>query len=247
MVELRLHGKRALVTGGARGVGEASVLALAQAGADIVACYRSDEAAADRLRKSLDGICDRYAVVRADICDPAHVSGLVRTVESTLGGLDIMVNCVGAFGRAPFGSLEPEEWHRVLNSNLTGQYAVIRAMLPLLADHASVVNIGSGAAWRGVPMSAHYGAAKAALVGMGRSLSRELGARGIRVNTVEPGRFADPEGTRMPPVMAERMRQATPLGRLSTPADVAGAVLFFACAELSSFVTGAALPVDGGL
>jgi 3-oxoacyl-[acyl-carrier protein] reductase len=186
-VDLHLDGRRALVTGGTRGIGRAVVRALAGQGVDIVACYRQDGQAADGLEWELKEAGVAHLVTQADLRREEDVARLATQCRSALGGLDIIVNSAGASGHAPLERLPTEEWRRLLDTNLTAPYLVLRYCAPLLADGASVVNIGSGLAETGAPAQAHYAASKAGLVGLTRTAAREFGRRRIRVNTVSCG------------------------------------------------------------
>jgi 3-oxoacyl-[acyl-carrier protein] reductase len=211
-----------------------------------VTCCRDDGEASAALARELKEIDEAHQVIPADVTRPDDVARLMDVCHLALGGLDVLVNNVGAHGQAPIEELTGAEWHRVLEVNLTAGFVVSQAALPLLTPGASVVNIGASVALRGRPGTAHYAAAKAALVGLTRSLCKELGPRGIRVNTVAPGVIETEPGAGLPPELHARIRAMTALGRLGTPEDVAGAVLFLA-GDTSRFVSGVVLNVDGGM
>ncbi|MEU6721764.1 SDR family NAD(P)-dependent oxidoreductase [Nonomuraea sp. NPDC046802] len=228
-------GKRVLVTGGSRGIGAATARALAAAGARVVACHRG--APADL----------PYELVTADVTQEADVAALVETCRRRLGGLDVLVNNAGVDGMCPVDKLDPDQWHEIMDANLTSVYLVTRHALGLLSDGASVVNLSASVALRGRPASAHYTASKAALIGLTRTLARELGPRGIRVNAVAPGVVdAQGPGEGPPPHLRERLAGMTALGRLGTAEEVAQAVLFLA-GDQSRYITGTTLNVDGGM
>ena len=263
-MDVDLKGKRALVTGGSRGIGRATTLALARAGATVVACHRCDDRAAADVAEKLASIGESHRVVRADVTSARDVSRLLGVCRDVLAEprditatLDVLVNNAGVDGVVPFESLTGEEWEQMLATDLTSVRRVTREALPLLRRGSSVVNIGAAAATRGVPGRVHYGAAKAGVSGFTRALAKELGPRGIRVNTVAPG-IVDTEGTASrngdgrstghgpPPALRAHIASMTALGRLATPDDVAGVVVFLA-SRLSSYVTGATVGVDGGI
>lgn len=243
-MQLELAGKRALVTGGTRGIGRGIVLELARAGVDVVTCHRQDSDAVDSLARELKQIGGDHHVVKADVGDPDDVARLVEECRTRLGGLDVVVNNAGVISHVPFGELPLEEWRRVLDTNLTAAYYVIQQALPLLGAGASIVNVGSRVATVGIPLRAHYTAAKAGLVGLTRSLCKELGSRGIRVNLVAPGPVETEE--EVPEQVRERYRHLIALGRLGTPQEIAGTVLFLA-SDLAGFVNGETINVDGGI
>ncbi len=249
-MNLGLNGKKALVTGGVRGVGRGVVLALARAGVDVVTCYRQESELVASLERELKEIGGRHAVVRADIADPAQVTVLLDRVRETLGGLDLVVNNAGAISHVPYAELSPQEWRRIIDTNLTAPHLIIQQALPLLAEGASVVSIGSKSSEVGIPLRAHYTATKAALRGLTRSLAKEFGGRGLRFNVLALGVIETEALADMPAEQAATMRkrysEKTALGRLGTPDEVAGAVLWLA-SDLSRYVTGATIHVDGGI
>lgn len=241
-----LTGKRVLVTGGTRGIGRATTLAFARAGAQVVTCHHTAGEDAESLGRELKECGETHQVVQADVTSGADVARLLGTCRELLGGLDVLVNNVGVDGQVMFAELAEQEWHRVVEHNVTAAYLVGRAALPVLADGASVVNIGSSVALRGRVGGVHYTASKAALIGFTRALSKELGPRGIRVNTVAPGLTETEPGAGLPPQVVARIVGMTALGRIGRPADVAGAVLFLA-GDTARYITGATLNVDGGI
>ncbi|WP_320065179.1 3-oxoacyl-ACP reductase family protein [Micromonospora sp. RTGN7] len=241
-----LAGKRVLITGGTRGIGRTTALSCARRGARLVVCYGHDEAGAEETARELKEGGGAHLVVRADVTDPDEVRRLVAVCREELGGLDAVVNNAGVDGRAAIEELTPQEWERVVDIDLTAAFLVSQAALGLLADGGSIVNIGASAALRGRPHSAHYAAAKSALIGLARSLAREVGDRGIRVNTVAPGVIVTESDPGPPPPVANLIKGMTALRRLGTPEDVAGAVLFLIGDE-SRYVSGATLHVDGGI
>ncbi|MGJ6967147.1 SDR family NAD(P)-dependent oxidoreductase [Streptosporangium sp. G11] len=243
-MEFRLAGKKALVTGGTRGIGRAIVLGLAQAGADVITCHRQEGEAADRLARELKEIGGDHHVIKADVGRIEDIERLAEECRSRFGSLDIVVNNAGVISHIPFAELSLEEWRRVLDANLTGTAFVVSASLPLLSAGASIVNVGSRVATVGVPLRAHYTASKAGLIGLTRSLAKELGPRGIRVNVVAPGPVETE--VEIPAPVRERYKNMIPLGRLGASDEVANVVLFMA-SDLSSFVSGETIHVDGGI
>jgi NAD(P)-dependent dehydrogenase (short-subunit alcohol dehydrogenase family)/ribosome-associated toxin RatA of RatAB toxin-antitoxin module len=241
---LDFTGKKILITGGTRGIGRSIVLAFARAGASVVTCYRNDASAADSLVDQLKSAGTEAHIVQADVTNEADIGALITDCRAHLGNIDVIVNNAGSISHVPFGELSPDEWRRVIDGSLTSAYAVIQAALPMLSPGASIINIGSRVAFVGMPHSAHYTAAKAGLVGLTRSLCKELGPLGYRINVVAPG----PVETEEPvaPEVKERYRRLIALGRLGRPADIARVVLFLA-SDLAAFVTGETINVDGGI
>ncbi|MFI6823840.1 SDR family NAD(P)-dependent oxidoreductase [Micromonospora sp. NPDC050187] len=249
-MEQLLAGKNALVTGGTRGIGRALVLNLAKAGANVVTCYRSESEAVESLARELKDIPGQHHLVRADVSDAEQIDHLIAECKVRLGSLDVVVNNAGVISHIDYDKLSLADWHEVVDTNLTGTFLVIQKALPLMGAGASVINIGSRVAKVGITMRAHYTAAKAGLVGLTRSLCKELGRQGIRVNLVEPGVIATEAMEQMTPeqraAMEARYAQLTSLGRLGEPDEVAEVVLFLA-SDRSRYVSGAQIPVDGGI
>ncbi len=249
-MDLGLKGTTALVTGGTRGVGRGIVLALARAGVDVITCYRNDSEAVATLERELKEIGGRHHVIRADLAQPEEITALIEECRTRFGRLDTVVNNAGAISHIPYEKLSLDEWRRILDTNLTATHLIIQGALGLMGPGGSIMSIGSKVAEVGIPMRAHYTATKAALVGFTRSLAKELGPRGIRVNVLALGVIhtealdAMPEEQRA--VMLKRYTEKTALGRLGVPDEVGGAVLFMA-SQLSRYVTGATLHVDGGI
>ena len=249
-MEFALHGKKILVTGGTRGIGRAVVLAAARAGADVTTCHRQDGEAVDSLVSALKETGGDHHVVRADLASTEEVDRLIEETGRRFGRLDAVVNNAGVISHVPFADLPVEEWHRVLDTNLTATYRVVQRALPLLDRGASIVNIGSRGAAAGIPLRAHYTAAKAAMIGLTRSLAKEFGGRGIRVNVLAPGVIETEAMDAMPPERAAALREMysgkTALARLGTVDEVA-AVALFLISDLSGYVTGETINVDGGI
>jgi 3-oxoacyl-[acyl-carrier protein] reductase len=243
-MDITLAGKKALVTGGSRGIGRGIVLGLARAGADVVTCYRTDSEAVASLARELKETGGDHQLVKADVSDPAEVDALIEACRASLGSIDVLVHNAGVISHVPFAQLPVEEWRRIVDNNLGGPYLVTQRALPVLSAGASIIFIGSKVASVGIPLRAHYTATKAGLVGLTRSLAKELGPLGLRVNVVAPGPIQTEEPT--PPEVLERYQKLIPLGRLGTPDDIAGVVAFLA-SDLSKFVNGETINVDGGI
>jgi 3-oxoacyl-[acyl-carrier protein] reductase len=234
-----LEGKTALVTGGSRGIGRAIALELARAGATVVVGYRSGREEAESVAAEAGG-----KAVEADVSDPESARELVESA----GELDILVNNAGVTRDGLIARMSDEDWHTVLDTNLSSMFYTCRAAArPMMKRRAgAIVNVSSIVGVHGNPGQTNYGAAKAGIIGFTKSLARELGSRGVRANVVAPGYVT----TRLTDVLPEEARAAmlgaTPLGRLGDPADVAGAVRFL-CSDEAAFITGEVLLVDGGL
>ena len=246
MMDLRLAEKRALVTGGSRGIGRSIVLALAKQGVSVAACYHRESEAVTSLAAELDRVGRGCFVIQADVSDETAVTQLAETVRNRLGRLDILVNNAGVISHIALNDLQLAEWRRVIDTNLTSMYLVTRAVLDLIPEGGSVINVTSAVATVGMPAATHYTASKAGIIGFTRSLCKELGPRGIRVNGIAPGIIETDQASRLAPEQRIRYAKLAALNRLGQPDEVAGAVLFLA-SDLSRFVSGVILNVDGGI
>lgn len=245
-----MSGKTALVTGGNRGIGLGVVRTLARSGVDVLTCYRTESESVRSLERELKELGGRHHVMRADITNEADVDALVDEARTRFGGLDLVVGNAGTISHVPYGELTLDEWNHVITTNVTGSHLVAQKSLPLLSSGASITFIGSKVAEVGIPLRAHYTAAKAALSGLTRSLAKELGKKGIRVNVLAPGVIETEAMDAMPVETRDRMRaryaEKTALGRLGKPEEIGGVVLFLA-SDLARYVTGQTIHVDGGI
>ncbi len=243
---MKLDGKRALVTGGSRGIGAGIALGLAQQGADVAITYANSPDRAAEVVRSIEKIGRRAIAIKADSADPVAVKNSVEEVVRSLGGLNILVNSVGTARMGNFVDLSLEDIDALLSVNVRATMVAIQAAIPHLGEGGRIISIGSNAAERApFPGLAAYSMTKSALLALTRHLARELGPQGITVNVVQPG----PTDTDMNPAnggeMADMNRRLTAVGRYGTPADIAGAVSFLANPD-AGFVTGSVLTVDGG-
>ena len=238
----------ALVTGASRGIGAASARAHARDGFDVAVGYAADADGAAATAAAVQEAGRRAAVHQADVSDEAQAAGLVAAAEEALGPLDALVLNAGITRDGLAVRMSDEDWSAVIDTNLSGAFYTARpALRGMLRRRAgAIVAVSSIVGLIGNPGQANYAAAKAGMIGMVRALAREAGGRGVRVNAVAPGYIA----TDMTASLADEHRDAllaqTPLGRLGDPEDVAGAVAFL-CSPAAAFVTGAVLPVAGGL
>lgn len=245
-VNLELSSKRVVVTGGTRGIGRAVVLGFAAAGATVHTCGHSESAAAESLRTELKAFGEGHVVDVADIGDRRAAAAFARRAAAALGGIDVLVNNAGVVSHSTVDSMDDAEWDRVLETNLGGTMAVTRAALPSLGAGASVVHVASAVASVGMVGRTHYTASKAAVVGFNRSLCKELGPRGVRSNVVAPGIIETDQATGLTPEIRARYEKLAALQRLGTAQDVADVVLFLG-SDLSRFVSGQTIVVDGGI
>jgi 3-oxoacyl-[acyl-carrier protein] reductase len=241
-----IAGKRVLVTGGTRGIGRAVATSFARRGATVYTCGRAESAASEELRAELATLGDGHVVDSADMGVPEECRSLVDRAVKALDHIDVLVNNAGAISHHTLDELERDDWNRVIEVNLGGTYEVTRAVLPHMPAGGSIVNVASAVALVGMPTGSHYTAAKAAVIGFTRSLCKEVGPRGIRANVVSPGIVDTDQASGLPAEARKRYEQLAALRRLGAPGDIADVVLFLA-SDLSRFMSGQTLVVDGGI
>lgn len=244
-----LQGKRALVTGAGRGVGVALARRLAAEGAAVVLAYRHSRASAEALAREIREGGGEAVALAADLTDVAQAERLAEQAIAAFSGLEILVNNAAGFGPlrplAEFGWEEIDaEWEAVVKP----VFCLTRAVLPhfLAERQGRIVNLAATLLQRPAPGQGAHAMAKAAVLALTRSLAREVGPQGITVNAVSPGITLTEFSQSLPEEAQRAVASRTPLRRLATPDDVAGAVLFF-CSPLADFITGANLAPDGGL
>ena len=245
---MSLKGKVALVTGGSRGIGRAVCLELARQGADVAVNYAGNEAAAQETAQACRELGVRAVVLRADVADAAACDAMVAQVLEQLGRLDILVNNAGITRDGLMLRMPEADWDAVLDTNLKGAFHCMRAAYKTMMRQKSgrVVNISSIVGLRGNAGQTNYAASKAGLIGLTKSLARELASRNVTVNAVAPGFIETDMTAALPEAVRAEMAKGIPAGRAGKPEDVANAVAFFA-AEQSSYLTGQVLCADGGM
>lgn len=246
MIDLR--GRRALVTGGSRGIGRATARLLARAGADVVVGYRSRHADALRVVEELKVLGVRAAAVAADIGSREGANLLVDTAVRELGGVDIFVANAGVWPPAdtPVAEMDDAQWHNTMRENADSIFFTTRAVARAISDGGRMVLVASTAGQRGEAFHADYGASKGAVISFTKSLAVELAPRNVTVNSVAPG-WVDTEmiAGAMAATGRERINAGIPLGRVATAEDIAGPIVFL-CSTLARHITGEILNVNGG-
>ena len=244
-----LSGKVVLVTGAQQGIGRAIALRCAAAGADVAINWLDDEDTANDIADEIRANGRRALTVRGDVGQLAEVEAIVAAVETQLGPIDVLVNNAGVFPRVPFLELTERDWDYVLDINLKGScfcaQAVARRMVAA-GRPGAIINLTSGAAYRGSPRGVHYCASKGGVVSLTRQMALELAPHRIRVNAIAPGLTdtAQPRYGSTEEEIAATAR-AIPLGRIAQPDDIARTTVFLASDE-AGFVTGQILHVNGG-
>lgn len=244
--KFELRGKRALVTGGSRGIGRGIALAFAAHGMSVAVCYHQESDAVARLKAEIQAISSDSYAVQADVTDENEVGRMASEARKRLGQIDVLVNNAGVVSHKTMSSMDVAEWKRVLDTNLTAMYLVTRAVLDAMPEGSSIINIGSAVATVGMPGRTHYTASKAGVIGFTRSLCKEVGPRNIRANVIAPGIIETDQVAGLTAEQRSRYEKLAALSRLGQPEDVAGAALFLA-SDLSRFVSGVVLNVDGGI
>ncbi len=243
-----VEGRVALVTGASRGIGRATAIALARTGMRVAVGYATDEDAAGATVDVISAAGGHAMAVAIRVEDVEAVDGAFGAIEAGLGPVEVLVNNAGVTADGLVVRMTDDAWQRVLAVDLTGAFHTIRRATPKMmrARFGRIVNVSSVVAHVGGAGQANYGAAKAGLVGLSRSVARELGSRGITCNVVAPGPIATEMTEAMGPEWLETVGSLVPVGRPGTPEECAGAIAFLV-SDAAGYVSGAVLPVDGGL
>jgi 3-oxoacyl-[acyl-carrier protein] reductase len=243
-MKIDLTGRTALVTGSTRGIGRAIAETLTGAGARVAVVGR-DQAKAAEAASAIGGSAQGFG---ADVSDPASVVALVEGVESAFGQIDILVNNAGLTRDNILFRIKDDDWDMVLDANLRGAFIAIRAAARGMMKRrwGRIINIASIVGITGNKGQANYAASKAGLIGLTKSVAKELGSRNILVNAVAPGFIETDMTAAMTPEARAALAGQIPLDRLGSPQDIAGTVAFLA-SEHAAYITGQVLVVDGGM
>lgn len=243
-----LKGKVGLITGASRGIGKASALMLAQTGCDLAINYCNNKKDAEEVAKSAEKLGVKAKTYHADVSKKRQVEEMVTDVIKEFSRIDILVNNAGIWKYAAIDQMSEEQLRETMEVNLNGAFYPITACVPYMIKQkwGNIINISSTAGQRGEPFHSHYAAAKGAVISLTKSLAVELAPYDIRVNCVAPG-WVDTDMSHQSLVGEdkEKILQVIPLGRAGTAEEIAGSVLFLA-SELSTFITGEIINVNGG-
>jgi 3-oxoacyl-[acyl-carrier protein] reductase len=243
-----LDGRVVLVTGGSRGIGAAVARMAARAGADVALSFVTDPDRAAAVGREIEALGRRALVHRADVTSRDEVEALAAATKETFGRIDGLVNNAGVMPESPFLEISDAEWEEVMRTDLFGAFYTCQAVLPQMVEQGSgvIVNIASRLGQIGFAGVAHYSAAKAGLIGLTKSLAKEFGPKGIRVNAVAPGVTLTDMGSQVTEGEVGRRRQAElPLGRFGQPDEVANAVIFL-LSDASALFLGQTLNPNAG-
>jgi len=238
----------ALVTGASRGIGRAIALELAKNGCDIGLIYASNDEAAKSVAAEIEALGRKALTIRCDVSDFAMAKETVNAVITSLGRVDILVNNAGITKDGLVAMMSEASFDTVVNTNLKGAFNFTRHVYGHMMKRRSgrIVNITSISGMMGNAGQANYSSAKAGLIGLTKSVAKELAPRGITCNAVAPGFITSDMTAALSETMVEEAKKAIPLNRLGTPEDIAKAVSFL-CSDAASYITGEVIKIDGGL
>ena len=245
---MNLTGKVALVTGASRGIGQATAIDLAKAGADIVVNFIGNEAVAQETVEAIEALGRKAIKIKADVGNAEDVQAMVDEAVAAFGHIDILVNNAGITRDGLLIRMKDSDWDDVLNINLKGVYLVTKAVAKLMVKQRAgrIINMTSVSGVTGNVGQGNYAAAKAGVIGFTKTCAKELAARGITVNAVAPG-FIETEMTDvLPEKIKEGIAATVPFGRMGQPEEIASVVTFLA-SDFASYITGQVLNVDGGM
>lgn len=243
-----LEDRVALITGASRGIGRAITIALATAGAKVIINFQGNEKAALETLEMVREAGSQGNIYKADVADAIQVEKMFKDTMEQYGHLDILVNNAGITRDGLLIRMKDDDWNQVIKTNLTGAFNCIKAASkPMMKQrHGKIINISSVIGITGNAGQANYAAAKAGLIGLTKSVAKELATRGIMVNAVAPGYIATDMTEKISEEMKEQVMTRIPAGRLGNPLDVANLVLFLA-GQGSDYITGQVISVDGGM
>ncbi len=243
-----LEGKKAVVTGGSRGIGKAIAIKLAQSGADVAVNYNSNSSLAQEVVKQLEGFGRKSISIKADVSKYSEAEELIQKAGSEFGRIDILVNNAGITRDALLIKMKEEQWDDVISANLKSVFNCTKAVSRLMMKQRQgrIINISSVIGIIGNAGQGNYSASKAGIIGFSKTAARELGARGVTVNVIAPGYIQTDMTDQFTDSMREQLLTQIPLKKLGATEDVANLAGFLASDE-ASYITGQVIHVDGGM
>lgn len=247
MISIDLSGQTAIVTGASQGLGEATARCLHAAGANVVVNYYPDASGNnyDKAQRVATELGNRAMTCAADVCDRTAVAQMFDAAQTQFGAVHLVVNNAGIIRDRTCKKMSDDEWQAVIDTNLTGVFHVCREAAKRLPSGGRIVNFSSISGELGFFGQINYAAAKAGVMGLTKTLARELARQQITVNAIAPGLILTEMGQSIPEEHRLEMIRQIPLGRCAEPSEIASAVLFL-CSHLSSYITGQVLHVSGG-
>lgn len=245
---MTLVGKKAIVTGGSRGIGKSIAIYLAKQGADIAVNYNSSAGHAEEVVKEIKSLGREAIAIKADVSDFNEAENLIKTAEEKLGQIDILVNNAGITKDALLIKMKEEDWDDVISANLRSVFNCTKAVSRLMMKQRKgrIINISSVVGIIGNAGQVNYSASKAGIIGFSKSTARELGSRGITVNVIAPGYIQTDMTDKLNDSTKEQILNQIPLKRLGTPEDIANMAVFLASDE-AAYITGQVINIDGGM
>lgn len=243
-----LENKKVMITGGSRGIGRAMAIAMAQAGADVAVIYNGNKEAADKVCEEIRAMGRKAAAFKCDVGNFEEAGKTVQAVNKELGGLDVLVNNAGITKDGLIFTLKEDDFDRVIETNLKGAFNTIKHAAKIMMKNrkGTIINITSVSGMMGNPGQANYAAAKAGMIGLTKTVAKELAARGITCNAIAPGFVATEMTDKLSDEVKDSIDSVVPLKRMAQPEDIANAAVFLA-SDKASYITGEVLKVDGGL
>lgn len=243
-----LENKIVMITGGSRGIGRAMAIAMAQAGADVAVIYNGNKEAADKVCEEIRAMGRQAAAFKCDVGNFEEAGKTVQAVNKELGGLDVLVNNAGITKDGLIFTLKEDDFDRVIETNLKGAFNTIKHAAKIMMKNrkGTIINITSVSGMMGNPGQANYAAAKAGMIGLTKTVAKELAARGITCNAIAPGFVATEMTDKLSDEVKDSIDSVVPLKRMAQPEDIANAAVFLA-SDKASYITGEVLKVDGGL